>query len=287
MSIFIFSRTASKRVTQGILLTRNYASSVSEAYLQHDASKPGVAVVFLNRPKAKNAISRTLLKEFHECIQSVKSDQRNRVLIVTGSQPGAFCAGADLAERRTMSTAEVNQFLIDLRKAIRNLEQLEIPTIAAIDGPALGGGLELALACDLRVAGKQASKIGLPETKLGIIPGAGGTQRLARLLGVSKAKELVLTGRALTPEQALDFGVVDYVTELGLNKAFELAEEMSSGAPLALRAAKHAINRAPELDLEAGLDFEKACYQPLLSTKDRVEALSAFQEKRKPIFKGE
>ncbi|KAG8831697.1 hypothetical protein FRC17_002728 [Serendipita sp. 399] len=186
-----------------------------------------------------------------------------------------------------MNTSEVNQFLVDLRSAIRTLENVDVPTIAAIDGPALGGGLELALACDIRVAGRQATKIGLPETKLGIIPGAGGTQRLTRLLGISKAKELVFTGRALSPEQALGYGIVDYVTDLGLSKAFELAEEMSSGAPLALKAAKLAISRAVELPLEAGLDFERACYQPLLSTKDRVEALSAFQMKRKPNFTGE
>ncbi|PVF92754.1 ClpP/crotonase [Serendipita vermifera] len=186
-----------------------------------------------------------------------------------------------------MSTADVNQFLSDLRDSIHALENLDIPTIAAIDGPALGGGLELALACDLRVAGKRASKIGLPETKLGIIPGAGGTQRLARLLGISKAKELVFTGRTLAPEDAHRFGIVDYVCESGLSKAFELAEEMSSSAPLALRAAKLAISRAAELPLEAGLDFERACYQPLLFTKDRVEALAAFQAKRKPVFTGQ
>ncbi|KAG8803050.1 hypothetical protein FRC19_008449 [Serendipita sp. 401] len=174
-----------------------------------------------------------LLKEFHECLGQL--DKRNRVLIISGSKPGAFCAGADLAERRTMSTSEVNQFLVDLRSAIHTLENMDVPTIAAIDGPALGGGLELALACDLRVAGRQATKIGLPETKLGIIPGAGGTQRLTRLLGVSKAKELVFTGRALSPEQALSYGVVDYITDSGLSKALELAEEMSSGGRRPLR----------------------------------------------------
>lgn len=264
-------------------ITRNwqryYAAPAQQAYLEQ---KDNVAVLYLNRPEAKNAISRQLLKEFHGCLKQL--DRSSRVLIISGTKPGAFCAGADLAERRTMSTAEVNQFLVNLRAAIRNLEQVDIPTIAAIDGPALGGGLELALACDLRVAGAQATKIGLPETKLGIIPGAGGTQRLVRLLGISKAKELIFTGRALSPKEAHAFGVVDHVAESGLSKAFELAEEMKTGAPLALRAAKLAVSRAVDLSLEAGLDFERACYQPLLSTKDRLEALAAFKAKRKPNF---
>ncbi|KAG8759955.1 hypothetical protein FRC14_004508 [Serendipita sp. 396] len=296
------TRRVSLSLTRGSF--RSYASvspNLPQAYLERESAHwPKVAILYLNRPETKNAISRQLLKEFHECLGQLdkrysslsplatrSKDTRNRVLIISGSKPGAFCAGADLAERRTMSTSEVNQFLVDLRSAIHTLENMDVPTIAAIDGPALGGGLELALACDLRVAGRQATKIGLPETKLGIIPGAGGTQRLTRLLGVSKAKELVFTGRALSPEQALSYGVVDYITDSGLSKALELAEEMSSGAPLALRAAKLAISRAAELPLEAGLDFERACYQPLLSTKDRLEALSAFQMKRKPNFTGE
>jgi len=148
----------------------------------------------------------------------------------------------------------------------------------------------MALACDLRVAGNDVTKIGLPETRLGIIPGAGGTQRMARLLGVSKAKELIFTGRSLTAQSAAEFGLVDCVSSPGqtaLERALELAKEMSSGAPLALQAAKRAISKAPELDLESGLDFERACYQPLLSTRDRLEALKAFKEKRSPIFQGE
>lgn len=165
-----------------------------------------------------------------------------------------------------------------------------MPTIAAIDGPALGGGLELALACDLRVAGSSVTKIGLPETKLGIIPGAGGTQRLTRLLGLAKAKNLIFTGRALAAAEGLDYGVVDYVSEEGetaYDRAVKLGEEISANAPLALRAAKQAISRAPELALEPGLDFERASYEVLLKSKDRVEALEAFKEKRAPVFKGE
>ncbi|KAI0082417.1 ClpP/crotonase [Panus rudis PR-1116 ss-1] len=261
----------------------------AEAFLEQ-SQKQGVSFLSLNRPKAKNAISLRLLKELTECLEKVQFDKGTRVLIVRSSTLGSFCAGADLAERRTMTQVQVDKFLLDLRGALNKLENLPIPTIAAIDGPALGGGLELALACDLRVAGHSVTKIGLPETKLGIIPGAGGTQRLTRLLGLAKAKNLIFTGRALTAQQALDYGVVDYVSEAetsAVDRAVELATEISVNAPLALKAAKQAISRAPELALESGLDFERASYEPLLKTKDRVEALEAFKEKRQPVFKGE
>jgi len=189
-----------------------------------------------------------------------------------------------------MSQAQIHKFLLDLRGALAALENLPFPTIAAIDGPALGGGLELALACDLRVAGASVSKIGLPETKLGLVPGAGGTQRLTRLIGVSKSKDLIFTGRALSAEHALSMGLVDYISESnssGFDRAVQLARQISLNAPLALRAAKKAISRAPELSLEPGLDFERATYETLLHTKDRVEALEAFKAKRAPVFIGE
>ncbi|KAI0743287.1 ClpP/crotonase-like domain-containing protein [Irpex lacteus] len=260
----------------------------AEAFLEQ--ARSGVAFLSLNRPKAKNAISLRLLKEFTNCLEEVHFDKSVRVLIVRSTTQGSFCAGADLAERRTMSQSQVDKFLLDLRGALGRLENLPMPTIAAIDGPALGGGLELALACDLRVAGHSVTKIGLPETKLGIIPGAGGTQRLTRLLGLAKAKNLIFTGRALTANEALEYGVVDYVSEEGqsaVDRSLRLAEEISVNAPLALRAAKQAISRAPELALESGLDFERASYETLLKSKDRLEALEAFKEKRQPVFKGE
>jgi len=189
-----------------------------------------------------------------------------------------------------MSQEQVDTFLSDLRQAFTSLEEFRMPTIAAIDGPALGGGLELALSTDLRVAGADVTKIGLPETKLGIIPGAGGTQRATRLLGPSKAKDLIFTGRMMTATEALAFGLVDYVAEpssSAFERALELAQQIASGAPLALQAAKMAVSRAEDLPLELGLDFERACYGPLLKSRDRVEALDAFKEKRKPLFIGE
>ncbi|THH14389.1 hypothetical protein EW146_g5935 [Bondarzewia mesenterica] len=272
--------------------TRCYISnsSTKEAFLQDIPTHPGVSTLLLNRPQSKNAISLRLLKEFTECLDDARFDNKIRVLILGSTSPGSFCAGADLVERRTMAEVQVHKFLVDLRNALSKLENLPVPTIAAIDGPALGGGLELALACDLRVAGHGVTKIGLPETKLGIIPGAGGTQRATRLLGLSKAKDLIFTGRSLNAFEAKDWGLVDYVSDEGtsaIDRALVLAKEISVNAPLALRSAKEAISRAPELALESGLDFERAVYEPLLKSQDRTEALQAFKEKRPPVFKGE
>ncbi|KAG6894539.1 hypothetical protein C0992_005693 [Termitomyces sp. T32_za158] len=189
-----------------------------------------------------------------------------------------------------MSQVQVAKFLSDLRDAFGKLENLPMPTIAAIDGPALGGGLELSLACDLRVAGNGVQKIGLPETSLGIIPGAGGTQRITRLLGPSKAKDLIFTARMLTAQEALAWGLVDYVSgpeTSAFDRALTVSEAIAKNAPLALRAAKQAISRSGDLALETGLDFERASYETLLRTQDRLEALKAFSEKRRPVFKGE
>jgi len=232
----------------------------------------------------------TLLQQLRESLEAVHYDKSVRVLILRSTTIGSFCAGADLAERRTMSQVQVNKFLADLRDALGKLETLPMPTIAAIDGPALGGGLEMSLACDLRVAGHDVTKIGLPETKLGIIPGAGGTQRAARILGPSKAKDLIFTARTLTGPEALEWGLVNYVSAPGttaFDHSIKLAEAIAKNAPLALRAAKQAISRSEDLPLETGLDFERASYETLLTTKDRTEALEAFKDKRQPIFKGE
>lgn len=260
------------------------------AFLDPVPSHAGITALALNRAKSKNAISVAMLQQIHDCLDTVRYDSSVRVLILKSTSPGIFCAGADLIERRSMSQAEVAKFLVDLRSALAKLEALPMPTIAAIDGPALGGGLEMSLACDLRVAAHNINKIGLPETSLGIIPGAGGTQRVARLIGLSKAKDMIFTARMLTAQEALDWGLVDYVSDPQSNafeRAIQLADGISHNAPLALRAAKQAISRSEDLPLETGLDFERASYETLLSTSDRREALEAFREKRRPIFKGE
>lgn len=276
----------------GIIIRRRYLSSnTAEAFIRPLQSDPEIACLFLNKPQTKNAISRRMLEELQECLYSAKfRDKSIRTLIVRSTSEGAFCAGADLAERRSMSPMDVNKFLADLRTTLGQLEALPMPTIAAIDGPALGGGLELSFACDLRVVGHDVTKIGLPETRLGIIPGAGGTQRAVRLLGLAKAKDLIFTARMLTASEALKWGVADYVSTApssGFDRALELARDIAKGAPLALRAAKQAMSRAMDLPLESGLDFERASYEVLLGTKDRIEALEAFKQKRVPVFKGE
>ncbi|KAG5728504.1 hypothetical protein E4T56_gene19493 [Termitomyces sp. T112] len=269
---------------------RRLSTSQREAFLDNVPSHPGIVCLSLNRPQSKNAISLALLQQFRESLEKVHLDKSVRVLILRSSTMGSFCAGADLAERRNMSQVQVSKFLSDLRDAFGKLENLPMPTIAAIDGPALGGGLELSLACDLRVAGHNVQKIGLPETSLGIIPGAGGTQRAARLLGPSKAKDLIFTARTLTAQEALAWGLVDYISSpetSAFDRALTVAEVIAKNAPLALRAAKQAISRSEDLALEKGLDFERASYEILLPTQDRLEALQAFREKRNPVFKGE
>ncbi|KAI6152209.1 ClpP/crotonase-like domain-containing protein [Pisolithus tinctorius] len=273
-----------------IIIRRSLSSNPAEAFIQPLRSDPGIACLFLNKPQTKNAISKRMLQELQECLYTAKFDKSIRALVVRSTSANAFCAGADLAERRTMSPMDVNKFLADLRSTLGQLEALPMPTIAAIDGPALGGGLELSFACDLRVVGHDVTKIGLPETRLGIIPGAGGTQRAVRLLGLAKAKDLIFTARMLTATEALQWGVVDYVStapSTGFDRALELARDIAKSAPLALRAAKQAVSRAVDLPLESGLDFERASYEVLLGTKDRIEALEAFKEKRLPVFKGE
>ncbi|KAG6821544.1 hypothetical protein H0H93_000053 [Arthromyces matolae] len=302
---------------------RCLSTSISrEAFLDPVPSHPGVACLSLNRPQSRNAISvklleasrlvchsiptGNLLQQLRESLEQVHLDNSVRVLILRSTTSGSFCAGADLSERRTMSPIQVSKFLADLRDALGKLENLPMPTIAAIDGPALGGGLELSLACDLRVAGYGVEKIGLPETSLGIIPGAGGTQRAARLLGPSRAKDLIFTARILNAQEALALGIsfpsnymtapinfqlglVDYVSDpdtSAFDRALKVAEAIAKNAPLALRAAKQAISRSDDLALEAGLDFERTSYETLLPTQDRLEALQAFLEKRKPVFKG-
>ncbi|KAF8138501.1 ClpP/crotonase-like domain-containing protein [Boletus edulis] len=272
-------------------------NATAEAFLQPVPSNPSVACLFLNRPQSKNAISMRMLEELHECLDTVKFDKSVRALIIRSTTAGSFCAGADLIERRTMTLTQVDKFLVDVRSAFSELECLPMPTIAAIDGPALGGGLELSFACDLRVAAHDVTKIGLPEVGLGIIPGAGGTQRAVRLLGLSKAKDLVFTARMLTAAEALDWGVVDYVStppSSAYDRALQLAQDIAKNAPLALRAAKQALSRAGDISLESGerelapcLDFERASYNLLLTTKDRIEALEAFKAKRPPVFRGE
>ncbi|MGG3988784.1 enoyl-CoA hydratase [Bacillus smithii] len=245
-----------------------------------------IAIIILNRPEAANALSKQLLSELKQLLQTVKGQNDIQTVIITGSGP-FFCAGADLKERKGMDEEEVKQAVQQIRSIINELENVPQPTIAAINGAAMGGGLELALACDIRIAAQDA-KLGLTETSLGIIPGAGGTQRLPRLIGKGRAKELIFAARKISGAEAEILGLVEYAVEAErvLEKAFELAKEFVENAPLSLRQAKIAVNKGMETDIMTGLKIEELAYNALLNSSDRIEGLKAFQEKRQPRYTG-
>lgn len=267
------------------LSTRTIGNEVQLDLL--DDENKGTAVISLNRPAAKNALGRVMLKEFREALAAVQSAKDVRAVVLRSTVPKVFCAGADLKERAGMSQAEVGVFVSGLRSAFADVGELPMPTIAAIEGAALGGGLELALACDFRIAGADAL-LGLTETGLAIIPGAGGTQRLPRLIGATKAKELIFTARRLRAKEALEYGILNYVTpaDHALERSLALAREILPNGPVAVRMAKAAIDGGMQVDLKAGLAVEQRCYAGIIDTEDRTEGLTAFREKRKPVYKG-
>lgn len=247
-----------------------------------------IAIITFNRPESSNAVNRELLSSFLKNLQEISNNSSVRVLFLQGAGNKVFCAGADLKERATMSEKEVIQFLDMFRYTCSYLENISLPTVCVLNGDAYGGGLEIALCCDLRIMANEA-KIGLTETKLGIIPGAGGTQRLSRLIGVSRAMELIFSARRIDSEKAFQLGIVNSIADRSNLSALtqSYAEEISSSAPIAVRMAKKAIKNGFTQDLNNALDMERACYLQTLKTKDRNEALTAFKEKRKPNFIGE
>ncbi|XP_070537687.1 methylglutaconyl-CoA hydratase, mitochondrial-like [Ptychodera flava] len=251
-----------------------------------------IAVLGLNRPKTRNAISKKMAIMFHDALQTLKFDKSVRSVIIRSTSPGMFCSGADLKERAKMKPNEVGPFVASVRGLLANLENLPMPVIAAIDGLAYGGGLEMALACDIRVASAEA-KMALTETKLAIIPGGGGTQRLPRAIGVSLAKEMIFTGKVIDGVEAQRIGLVNYAVEqnedgdAAYQKAVDVAKAICPNGPIGVKMAKIAINKGKEVDLQSGLAIEEACYAQVIPTKDRLIALKAFAEKKKPIFTGE
>jgi len=251
-------------------------------------SDSGIIEVTLDRHGAMNAIGNDTLKYLQRILETLNEDSSARVVILCSSLPKVFCAGADLKERRRMNTSEVKNFVSSLRSTFSFVEALSVPTIAVIEGAALGGGLELALSCDLRVCG-DAATFGMPETGLAIIPGAGGTQRLPRLIGRSQAKELIFTGRKVDGKQALALGLVSHCVSAGdaYSKALEIARDIIKKGPLAIKLAKVAIDRGSEVDTYSGMFVEESCYAELLNSNDRLEGLAAFAEKRKPNYTGE
>jgi methylglutaconyl-CoA hydratase len=250
--------------------------------------REAIEVWTIDGESRRNAISRAMLQGLEGNLARIADDRALRCVVVTGAGDKAFCAGADLKERAAMSEADVHQFHQGLRGALRAIEASPQVFVAAVNGAALGGGLELALACDLRIA-SDAAELGLPEVGLGIIPGGGGTQRLPRLVGVSRAKDLVLTGRRIGAAEALAMGLVAALApaQRVREDAIALAERVARNAPVSLRQAKRAIDGGLHLPLEEALDLENRLYQDCLKTKDRTEALRAFAEKRAPVFTGE
>ena len=253
----------------------------------------GILILTLNRPEAMNCFNFDLLEALSDKIREANFDMSLRCIVITGAggedpKRASFSTGADLKERRTMSPDQVRRFIFTIRNTFTAVEQVRIPVIAAINGFAFGGGMELALACDLRIASSNAI-MGLTETSLAIIPGAGGTQRFPRIVGIAKAKELIFTARRIDAKTALEIGLVNRVVEPVelMPAALDLAREIAKNGPIGVAQAKFAINCGMEASLGVALPLESKAYEATIPTKDRLEALAAFAEKRKPVFKGE
>jgi enoyl-CoA hydratase/carnithine racemase len=259
---------------------------MSEQVLQVE-KKDQVVLLTLNRPEIMNSFNFEMLHALRDQVETLRFDSECRVIIITGAGEKAFCAGADLKERATLSPIQVKQYIFTIRNLFTTIEQLPKPVIAAVNGVALGGGTELALASDIRIASKTAT-MGLTETRLAIIPGGGGTQRLPRLVGKGKAKELIFTGRRVGAEEALSIGLVNQMAEPGdlISSCFKMAEMICETGPVAVEQAKYAINYGLETDLHTGLAIESNAYWVTIPTEDRLEGLAAFREKRKPVYKG-
>ena len=247
----------------------------------------GVAVVTVNRPDAMNALDVEHAEALRDHLEDLAADPEARVVLLTGAGDKAFVAGADIKYMQSLGVLEARRWG-ELGQACANLlETIPKPTIAAINGFAVGGGCELALACDIRYASENA-KFGQPEINLGVIPGWGGTQRLARAVGAGLAKDLILTGRMIDAAEALRIGLVSAVhpPEELLDRTLETAVVLAQKSPVALSAAKDAANRALQGDLGAGLSYEAILFSALFATEDQKEGMMAFSEKREPDFKG-
>jgi enoyl-CoA hydratase/carnithine racemase len=249
--------------------------------------KNQAAILTFNRPAVMNCLNFDLLFALKDAVEALQFADDIRCVIITGAGEKAFCAGADLKERATMPPEKVQQFILTIRNLLTSIQNLKMPVISAVNGIALGGGTEVALASDIRIASDTAS-MGLTETRLAIIPGGGGTQRLPRIIGVAKAKELIFTGRRVDAKEALDIGLVNAVAqpEKLMDTCLEMAAMIAETGPIAVEMAKYAIDKGIETDLATGLAIESNAYRVTIPTQDRMEGLTAFREKRKPVYKG-
>lgn len=256
-------------------------------YIEYEVEQH-VARLRVNRPPV-NALGKELVRELCAVAQSIGPEAESGAIrcVILSAAGKHFCAGADLKERRGISVEEVEPTVDALREMTTAIADIPVPVIAAVQGSAIGGGMELALAADIRIVASSA-RMGLRETALAIIPGAGGTQRLPRLVGPSAALEWIATGRIFSAEECLRYGVANRVVadEGLLDAAEQMAREIAANGPVAVRAAKEAIWRGLDEPISAGLELERACYRRTIPTEDRLEALRAFQEKRPPNFTG-
>ena len=247
----------------------------------------GIATITFNRPKALNALNQALLAELSKALDAIAADESIRVLILTGAGEKAFVAGADIGELGTFSALQAKNFSKAGHAIIARLQELPIAVNAAVNGFALGGGSEIALACDFIYA-VDAAKFGLPEITLGLIPGFGGTQRLPRLIGANRAKEMIFTGKMITAAEAAQIGLVNKVVPAAalMEEVLKTAKDIAAKGRVSLRAAKQAINQGLNVDLTSGCNIEVDAFAIALASPDAKEGTAAFLEKRKAVFKG-
>lgn len=246
-----------------------------------------IGILTINRPKALNALNTETLKEIQMALQEIRNRSEIRVLILTGAGEKSFVSGADISEMKDMNSIEALNFSKLGHLTLSMLENLPIPVIAAVNGYALGGGTEIALSCDLIYASENA-RFGLPEVTLGVFPGFGGTQRLPRLIGKVKAKELIFTGKMITAQEAVEMGIVNKVFPLGLlmEETKKVASQIAKNGPIGIRLAKSLINEGFNMNLQEACSMESIGFGFTFSTEDQKEGMNAFIEKRKPVFKG-
>jgi len=246
-----------------------------------------IGIITINRPKALNAFNNEVLDEFNNLLDEIEKDNRIKVVIITGEGERTFCAGADLVEIKNSAKEEFLQFIENGQTLMRKIETIKKPFIAAINGFALGGGLELALACDIRIASENA-KLGTPEVGVGLIPGWGATQRLPKVIGLGRAKELILTGVHITAKDAENIGLVNKVVvpEELINTAKEMAQKIAGNAPVAVQLAKSSVNVAFDVNIDNGYKYELEAEKKCFETEDLQEGIQALFEKRKPNFSG-